>query len=417
MTVNNSVFLCGYFSVPNLNTGFAPSGWQAQEYTEAQIRELDNYYLPEFTAFMATSVRKYILPIQKNISFAITDTITIPLLLNNIKMYIAPFGMILYAIGIEAENIEYNILARALNSLRNCGYYGKQHEEFVELAIKPVLDIYCSLLNKTTDTGDSDFSFLIESGNKFKLFQAISSEQIRSMLDDDEESSRFIYAAGTLSPYEKGNLGITAETYYKQIIAEHLVSVFKGWKALTLLDTFTMLSIDTPDWVINNWKTDYFDMIYIYQLFRKVFLYNVNTRYRHRTTDVELLEQQLKAFEQQYSFNSVSYNFLPNLINEALEKSQSTAEDSNQLYKMISREMDARKEAADEKTNKFLTFLTVVTIFSAIYDITCLLDESFHYDHFFQQSMFGYRLVSIALLLLIVIVYLIVLLIYKKHKK
>ena len=73
---------------------------------------------------------------------------------------------------------------------------------------------------------------------------------------------------------------------------------------------------------------------------------------------------------------------------------------------MISKEIEARRNQAEEKTNHFLTFLTCLTIFSAIYDFASLLNESFGYDTLFPSGYFGFRLVGTTLLLVILVVYL-----------
>ena len=168
--------------------------------------------------------------------------------------------------------------------------------------------------------------------------------------------------------------------------------------------------------MVNNWKEDYFEKIYIYQLFRKVFLYNVNLSYRKRTVDVEILEEQLDRFEQEYCFGSISYNFLPDLINNALEKSLATQQDNEQIYRMISKEMAKREQRAEEKTNKFLTFLTCITIFSAVYDFSSLFNESFDYSHWFHDTTQGFRVVSSLLLIVVAVAYLIVIFRYRKKK-
>ena len=185
-----------------------------------------------------------------------------------------------------------------------------------------------------------------------------------------------------------------------------MISVFSGWSGLALLDTFTLLATDTPEQVFRNWTKDYFEKIYIYQLFRKVFLYSVNLRYRRRTEDVVVLEQRLDEFEQKYSYSAISYNFLPNIINAEMEKSLNTQRDYDQLNKMIGKEIEARRDKTEQKTNRFITFLTCLTIFSAIYDLASLLNDSFNYEALFHSGYIGFRLVGTILLLIIIIVYL-----------
>ncbi len=411
MLVNNTVCLCGYFSAKKTVDPKMLSEWTQKSYSDADVDELSNFYMPEFASFMTKDMKRYAYAINKPCALRFAENDVTNFKIGSLHLWIAPFNMVLYAIEINFERTEFNLMTRAVYVLRNCSRYNPQQSDFIQAALQPIIDLYNQLtLNSLKPNGN--LCTLIEPGNKFKLFQAIS---LAEPLENDNVDY-LLYDAATVGKHIPNSLGNNSERYYHDIMANHSISVFNGWKGLALLDTYTMLSIDTPEWVINNWKDDYFGMIYIYQLFRKVFLYNVNLRYRKRSEDVETLETQLDKFEQQYSFSSVSYNFLPNLINDAIAKSLDTRQDSEQLNKMISIEMEKRGQRAEEKTNKFLTFLTCLTIFSAIYDFSSLVNESFDYSHWFHDTMQGFRAVSTLLLIVVAIVYLIVLLRYRNKK-
>lgn len=411
MLVNNTVCLCGYFSAKQACLPEMLQGWTQETYSDADIEELSNYYMPEFATFMTKEMKRYNLAIDKPCSLRFADDDVTEFTLNSLHLWCAPFDLMLFAIEIKFKAIDFNKMTRALSALRNCSRYNELQADFVQAALFPVIDIY-NILTHSNLKPDGNLCQLIEPGNKFKLFQAIS---LAEPLENDNVDY-LLYDAGTLAKHTPNSLGMNSEDYYNRIMADHCISVFNGWKGLALLDTFTMLSVDTPEWVVNNWKEDYFEKIYIYQLFRKVFLYNVNLTYRKRTVDVEILEEQLDQFEQEYCFGSISYNFLPDLINNALEKSLATAQDNEQIYHMISKEMAKREQRAEEKTNKFLTFLTCITIFSAVYDFSSLVNESFDYSHWFHDTTQGFRAVSSLLLIIVAVAYLIVIFRYRKKK-
>lgn len=408
MLVNNTVCLCGYFSAKRSFGLEMLKGWTMKSYSDADIEELSSFYMPEFATFMTRDMKRYSNPIDKPCTLRFEDG-PVNFRIDSLHLWLAPFNLVLYAIEIGFEKIEFNVMTRTINVLRNCNRYNESQNDFIQTALQPIIDLYNQLtLNNLKP--DDNLCAMIEPGNKFKLFQAIS---LAEPLEIDN-ADYLLYDAATVAKHIPNSLGSNSETYYQHIMDNYSISVFNGWKGLALLDTYTMLSIDTPEWVINNWKNDYFGMIYIYQLFRKVFLYNVNLRYRKRTEDVEVLESQLDEFDQLYGFNSVSYNFLPNLINDAIEKSLDTRQDSEQLNKMISLEMEKRQQRSEERTNQFLTFLTCLTIFSAIYDFSSLVNESFDFNHLFSNTMLGFRAVSLLLLLVVAIAYLVVLLRYRK---
>lgn len=393
MRISNTSFLCGYFSAPG-SLQPLQEGWLKTLCTDEERANLNNYYFPEFAQCMTEDVMMFTLPLNRTCTLDLGEE-KVSFLVENIRLWEAPFHIILYAVKVQFEEVEFNLVTRALNVLRNCAYYTSAQREFIDLALAPVAAIY----GRETSL---DMSWLVESGNKFKLFQIVL---LQEGIEKGDERL-LLYDAGTLAPHTPFGTGNNSPAYIDHVLAEHTISVFAGWSGLALLDTFTLLSADTPERVVKNWEKDYFEKIYIYQLFRKVFLYTVNLHYRRRTEDVMVLEARLREFEQRYSYTSISYNFLPNIINAAMEKSLDTRQDYDQLDKMIGQEIEFRRHREEEKTNHFLTFLTCLTIFSAIYDFACLLNESFGYDSLFPSGYFGFRLVATTLLLIILIVYL-----------
>lgn len=399
MQITNTGFLCGYFSASNAVKGLS-SDWSKTNYTDIERATLNNYYYPEFAQCMMDETTIYSLPVGKSCTLDFGET-KVPFQICNLRLWEAPFHIILYAVQIRFENTAFNDVTRALNALRNCAYYDATQRPFIESALMPIVNVYNATTGQSK-TADGDMSWLVESGNKFKLFQIV---QVPEGIEKGDEQL-LLYDAGTLARHTPLSTGINSPSYIEHILAEHTVSVFSGWSGLALLDTFTLLSADTPERVVRNWEKDYFEKIYIYQLFRKVFLYSVNLHYRRRAEDVVELEKRLDLFEQKYSYTSISYNFLPNIISAAIEKSLNTQQDYDQLNHMIGKEIEARRNQAEEKTNHFLTFLTCLTIFSAIYDFASLLNESFGYDTLFPSGYFGFRLVGTTLLLIILVVYL-----------
>ncbi len=401
MKITNTAFLCGYFSANCPVKGLDEGGWTKRAYTEEDVIKLQNYYFPEFAQCMADEIALYSMPVHKA-CFLDFNGEKAPFLIEDIRLWEAPFHIILYAVKLRFEEVEFNQVTRSLNALRNFAFYSDMQRPFMDAALSPIMEIY----NKTMDaheTFDKDISWLAESGNKFKIFQILKTAE--PIEQGDEQL--LIYDAATLAAHTPHSTGINSPTYVQHVLDEHYVSVFSGWSGIALLDTFTLMTTDTPEWVIANWERDYFEKIYIYQLFRKVFLYSVNLHYRRRTEDVLELEKKLSLFEQNHSYPAISYNFLPNIINSSIEKSLNTQRDYDQLNRMINKELDIRRNQAEEKTNHFLTFLTCLTLFSAIYDAASLFNDSFGYADVFPSDHFGFRFVSTILLAVVLIIYLI----------
>lgn len=410
MLVNNTVFLCGYFSAKKPLVGSVLDGWTREERNQSARVEFLNYYLPAFASFMMDQMAYYTLAIGKTCSLRFSNTEEASFDIVRLHLWSAPFNLVIFATEVDLKNIEFNLMTKTLCSLRNCVHYSDIQKDFIETALGPMVRLHDQVTeNHLAPKGN--LADLIENGNKFKLFQTLS--LVEPVINDDFDL--LLFDAGTLAKHTPNSTGLNAIDYYQSIMEKHRISVFNGWKGLALLDTFTMLSIDAPEKVVKNWKTNYFGMIYIYQLFRKVFLYNINTRYRKRTEEVEVLEKQLERFEKDYSYGSVSYNFLPNIINNAIGNSLDTDNDNKQLYQMIGAEMEKRQEQTEQRTNKFLTFLAIMAMFSAIFDLTCLIDNAFNFNLLFGDSKVGYRFVGLVLMLLVFTVYLLIIL--KQRKK
>ena len=401
MKITNTAFLCGYFSANNSIADPESKGWHRIAYSEEECTKLQNYYFPEFAQCMVDDIVPYQMPIDQQCTLRVGDE-DVPFRIADIRLWEAPFHIIIYAVTLHFEEVEFNAVTGALNSLRNCAFYNSAHREFINRALLPIVEIYNQTKGAQKEI-DGELSWLVESGNKLKIFQIIKvSEPI-----EKGDGQLLIYDAATLARHTPHSVGINSAAYVQKILDEHSISVFAGWSGLAILDTFTLFTTDTPEWVMKNWEKDYFEKIYIYQLVRKVFLYSVNLHYRRRTEDVLELEKKLSLFEQNYSYPAISYNFLPNIINEEIEKSLNTQRDYDQLGRMINKEIEARRNQAEEKTNHFLTFLTCLTLFSAIYDAASLLNESFGYADVFPSDHFGFRFVSTLLLVFVLIVYLI----------
>lgn len=404
MQITNRCFLCGYFSgaqANGRNGEWANGEWTKVNFTDEARATLNNYYFPEFAQCMTDEIKQYTMPVDKPCTLDFGEE-KVAFHIDDVRLWEAPFGIVIYAVAVRFEKTEFNDVTRALNALRNCAYYSEIQRPFVQTALAPIIKVYNALQGANKGI-EGDLSWLVESGNKFKLFQVI---QVPDGIEKGDEKL-LLYDAGTLAKHTPHSTGINSPVYIEQILNDHTISVFAGWSGLALLDTFTLLSENTPDWVVKNWEKDYFEKIYIYQLFRKVFLYSVNLHYRRRIEDVTVLEKRLDEFEQKYSYPAISYNFLPNIINESIEKSLHTQRDYDQLDKMIGREMEARRDQAEEKTNHFLTFLTCLTIFSAIYDFASLMNDSFGYESVFPSDYFGFRFVSTILLLIVIVFYII----------
>ena len=97
---------------------------------------------------------------------------------------------------------------------------------------------------------------------------------------------------------------------------------------MAILHSVTILAESPSElsWAI--WTETYFAKIYIYELFRKCFLYKLNYDFHFKSRNAGELQKEMRLFEHSYSFSKISYNFLPQLIDKTIEQSlESKAEE------------------------------------------------------------------------------------------
>ena len=404
MNINDTSFLCGYFSMDgkmaaDIAKGKSPEclrEWIPLEYSEQQTSLLSNFYYPEFVEFCTRVRQMYRLPVDKLASIALGEEERCSFRVVDIRTGLYPYGIVLFSIHIEFTDTDADTVLAALARLRNCCFYENAGmNEFLSSCIDPLKRLYCGL-GRVQDTPDTNS--LVENGNKFKLFHIVESEDL---------SDEFLYSCASLSRYQPDGPMSASREYFEKTIAGHRLNIFNNWKALMLLDTVTFCAKNLSTFTKDIWVNDYFWMIYQYELYRKTYLYRQNLLFRSRKESPEVLHEQLKCFERKYSFSSVSYNFLPNDVDKAMENGLGTLNVERDVYHVIDQEVESKSAERESRSNMFLTFLTCVASLSAVWDISCMVDAMINYEVAFHYSTLGYRAVASVLIFIILLVLLI----------
>ena len=399
MNVSNTAFLCGYFTAAG--TASSPAGWTPVAGDAAQEALLRKFYFPEFVDFHTRKVRRFTLPVDREVTLPLRSGAEVPFRVEELRLWLMPCSLAIFAVKTVFTGQAFDAVTEALNTLRNCSFYADASlGSFMEAAIQPLNALYTSLSGRELPA-DGSYTHLVENGNKFKIFQIITSPDCPAGY---EERNRLLYAAGTVSRYEAAPPFSTDPAYYEQLMKAHRLGVFSSWTALALLDTVTFLGSEISPFQQGIWIEDYFGRIYIYELFRKSFLYHHNLLFRTGRRDPAVLQEELTDFERRYTFTSVSYNFLPAEVDEAIVRGLGVEKEEASLARLVAQEVTAREEESAGKRDRFLLFLTCLASLSAVWDISCLLDELINYEHTFSVANWGYRLFSAVLLLLIAFV-------------
>lgn len=272
-----------------------------------------------------------------------------------LHIYFFPLNTILFAIEIDDSDSDINELTMGHFCLMNWIWEGNQHfDESTKSIFETILQPFRDYLK------DKTLSNLISGGNKMKIFQTI---QVQSDFFNDET----LYEIATNSPVGcvKGDLWMTpSKKYYRTIIKENCVSAFKSWKGLALMDSFTILG--KP----NGFRKDicnevYFPLIYLRSFVEKYFCFSRNNNYREDKVKGNL-SIEIAQMEKYYFYNNISYNFLPNLLYEAMVKGMAIKEEREELSKQI-------KEKDEKNSNLLLGAVSVFAIFSIVFDFYSLI--------------------------------------------
>lgn len=136
--------------------------------------------------------------------------------------------------------------------------------------------------------------------------------------------------------------------YYHNVFRESSIAIYANWKALSLLDSFTRLSIQFPDAFLS-WELDYFH-IYIYCLYCKYHLHDFGDKWKDASQSKKkaaLLKEEFLSFISDHSSATISHKFLPNLL---FEKMSASMEIRKELEAM-ERKMGRITEVAESKVH------------------------------------------------------------------
>lgn len=406
--VDNQFWFSGYFStiesssrtfLKNVDAG--RTSWERRVVSEEYKLEMLNVYYPEIIHFYSECNQSLSMPINKDITIGDAETKDlIPIHIDKIQISLLPFNTLIYSIGMSCAQVNMEVMLKVFNQLRQISRYNQQQniQEFVDTVIVPIRELYKQVTGRCVEHNYQ----LVENGNKLKIYQIVT---INNELLHSSYADNLLYSLGTLSMNDSSDHMGSNEEYVQNILTKYKIAVFNNWVALPLLDSMTFMCDEgMKSYVKDSWRTDYFELIYIYQLYRKIFLYRTNSEFRLRKRPINKIQNDLEDFDNHYTYHFISYNFLPNLLNKVVESSQEIADEQEEMKNILKRTVQAETELREKRSNYFLTFLAIITSFSTIWDLNCLLDAMFNYSTVFTINLLGYRLVTSIILLVIVLV-------------
>ena len=200
------------------------------------------------------------------------------------------------------------------------------------------------------------------SGSKYKLYMILDLPE----LIEKEEINAVLFDIGTLSKIGSAidnSYDSMDSNYMHQLLNNNSISIYNNYKGLALLDTFTIVGNKILDleWKKQLYANVYYG-IYLYCLFLKFDLFKYNYEIADLDDD---RRSNFQFFLAKYYYNYISYNFLPTefyiRIKSALDIDKELAL-LNEKIDLIGMQL---QEAQQDRTNKILGIVTVLSSLSS----------------------------------------------------
>lgn len=297
-----------------------------------------------------------------------------------LHLYFFPNEIILMVMEIDDRHVDLNLMTLGHGSLINLKFAPTGNDVLIG-KMKPLLDL-C--------TGN-DLKSLVKDGNNLKIFQIVE-------VDAETPEDNLLYEIGTFIP--EGAVGgkdanSPSKRYFETIRENNSISVFYNWKALALVDSFTILGVDNYNkWT---WENRYFPLIYLRCIFEKTFCFSRNSAYR-LGKEVNNISQEIIDMEKYYFYNNISYNFLPEMLYDFMVKGIGLKEEREEISKQIKERakeeeerikeekdaatkrqkeiQDEQKEKDDRRFNNILSYAAIFAVFSVAWDLCSMLKDA-----------------------------------------
>lgn len=437
-TINNGtdarpyhkLFLCGQLNTSKRNNDVINlnNGWESVVVPENEYKNLCDTYYESFVNSLinrgnsdgeylysqtAHLVKNYNRTCSINIPEDESDALKVSgyeFKVTRVHLFFFPYNICIFAVEIN-ESAEVNLedLVLVHSSLRNNNSYWVKTEvserkldapDYLEI-IQDLLDI-CTVKNKNGETTHIGcYSDLSCTGNKLKCFQIINTSE--DVLADD-----LLYELGAMSPVgcvkNHNDYSSPSKTYYNALMKDSLISVFRQWKGLALFDSFTILARNERQDSIEFKAKTYFRLIYMHALFQKTLLFSMNKIFRTNIKSEESIKllHDIKEQEHWYAFSNISYNFLPQLLYEYIDKGLNIANERKVLHEYMQQEAERLEKISEQKIGRYILYLTLLTITSILCDGTSFIKEFFNdqaYLHTKISYIFGGSIISIVLII------------------
>lgn len=247
-------------------------------------------------------------------------------------------------------SLEYDVLDKSIlalsditNELKNkkCKIIFKEEEYFLD-------DFIFKEILETSFNAEKD-SFYEYSGSRYKNYL------ILDFKNDSFSRDNLLYELGTsskINTISNKSIDAPSDEYLNKVLAKK-ISLFNNYECLALLNSFTVIGHDNYNsqdpYTFKTWNTIYFS-VYVYNLYLKSSFQVILNNF---TSDPIKKRKEFNAVFNKYYLKKISYNFLPNELNNGISNSLELNDD----IEFIRLRLDTLANQINEKQQSKQQFL------------------------------------------------------------
>ena len=405
-------FFVGSFNGKPQPTALDDKIWKKEVLSDKEYRELCSmYYRSHVDAMMEAEhqsrpdflnqVRHYRHEVDKTVAMILEKETgrQYKFKLNNLHLYFFPLDIVLVGIEIDETGADLNDLTKAhwwLANWKDC------YQNFTTDSLKEAVAPLAKFIKK------QNIEDLIEEGNNMKVFQVVQT-------DDERPDDALLYEIANFIPLGSvnGNVYHTPnKDYYEHIIKNNSVAPFQNWKALALVDSFTVLASKTEkefkDWP---YLHCYYPLAFLRCVYEKTYCVSRNIAYRLNRANENLLGE-IAGMEKYYSYENISYNFLPTMLYRKIAQGMEIEDDKREVTKQIKERIREKRKQKEEKETRnrslALAFVSIFAVFSTAWGLFSLVKESKWFDGYLcciARAFIVIAVLAVVVLLLYIFVF------------
>jgi hypothetical protein len=349
------------------------SGYKKIEFSEKELSFNKDYFYPDLRKqFFSDDKKRHPIVVKEIFENSIVDLfskthtgdiskqIQLKITDSRLDLFDNGFGMFTLNLKINEDNID-------LNTFSDATFLARNFETFIVHTVYKhwfeFIDNEILLGSKTRGESSTVDDY---SGTKYKLFTVLDVPE----LQNKENIQSLLFDIGTVSKVGSA-IGTTYDSmdrnYIKKLLDNNTISIYNNWEALALLDTFTIVGngILEKDYMHDTYHKVY-HIIYLYCLFIKYSL----SKFNFEVTDLD--EDRRKYFQDfisKYYYNYISYNFLPMELFNKIKVALDIDKERTQLTQQIVAVGQKIQEEQQDRTNKILGIVTVLTSLSSMQSV------------------------------------------------